>query len=185
MTKTRNAGSVKLGAAGKSTAVHSPIRMLNVPGFQALEDKLLIYSSLHGEVPPEVEKVACELSIKTFGVTHEDIEFEIPDEYWDYDVSSPECARIEKDYEEYESRFETTDISDEEVAEVLKRLGLDFYDDRGFPLRCTRWFSRQAEAAAKGIKGRMPDQDSADLERWARSMADAANSWPRRNKAKW
>jgi hypothetical protein len=30
-------------------------------------------------------------------------------------------------------------------------------DDRGQPLRCTKLMSRPAEAAAKGVKGKLPD----------------------------
>jgi hypothetical protein len=49
---------------------------------------------------------------------------------------------------------------------LLGLMGLDFSDERGQPLRCTKHLARAAEAAAMGIAGRLPDGKAAELEKF-------------------
>jgi hypothetical protein len=153
--------------------------MLDLPGFRDAEDKLLIYSSTRGDIPPEMEEMLERLCLSTFGVTFAATKFEWPEDYWHFEADSLERYRIENWFEEHERRFETTDLSEEEAVAVLKRLGLDFTDDQGHPLRCTRPLSRSAEAVAKGICGKMPDRSAASLSSWENKMATDAQNYLR------
>lgn len=172
--KARHAEWAKLGASRTPGQAHPMIRMLALPGFRTLEDKLLIYSRHRGAIPPDVEQAANELSLQTFGITQADTEFEWPEECEEF---SEEWERTQKQYERYECRFETTNLSEEDTVVSLKRLGFDFSDDRGIPLRCTKLFNRQAEAAAKGFKGRMPDRTSIGIEQWENNLQAAARAF--------
>ncbi len=154
--KPKYAEWAKLTAHRKSREVLAPIRVLNLPGFREIEDKFILYQSRSGHLPPEVESACEELSLKTFGTTRSATQFEWPDDYWDSDEYSPERDRIQRWFSEFERRFETEDLADDDRAAVLKRLGLDFTDDRGDPLRCIRVFSRQAEAPLRASGERCP-----------------------------
>lgn len=101
-----------------------------------------------------------------FGIVEADTEFEWADEYYSFTEGSAERWRIERWAAEHERRFKTPPLSDGDKAPVLKRLGLDFTDGSGNPLRCTRGLARQAEAAAKGLMGTMPRAEVADLADW-------------------
>jgi hypothetical protein len=173
--KARYAEWARLSVRPKSATPSAlPIRALDIPGFREIEDKVMLYASSHGETPPFVDIAANELSRKTFGITRRDTLFDVPERYWNLSETCDERIEIDERYSEYESQFETSDLCDEDRLMVLKRLGMDFSDERGFPLRCTRLFCRQVEAAAKGIAGKMPDRGLIGLERWASAMeADA------------
>ena len=84
---------------------------------------------------------------------------------------------IERRHREYEQRFQTTDLNDEDSVAVLRGLGLDFRDEHGRPLRCMMLLARQAEAAAKGIAGKLPDPVAARDERWETGLAEAAEAF--------
>jgi hypothetical protein len=77
---------------------------------------------------------------------------------------------IEDRYCDHEDQFETAEATDEEAVAALLVLGFDFRDGRGQPLRCTMLYCRQAEAAAKGIKGKMPDRAATGLESWEKKL---------------
>ncbi len=114
------------------------------------------------------------ISIEIFGITESDTLFKIPSGYDDLPGWSQELAEINDSWDLHEEQFETANATDDEAVAILLRLGLDFRDERGQPLRCTKLFSRQAEAAAKGIMGKMPDREGADLESWTTKMMQAA-----------
>lgn len=86
------------------------------------------------------------------------------------------------EHDRHEQRFETNDCSDDEAVEILLRLGLDFRDERGFPLRCVRLFRRQAEAAAKGIVGNMPECEAVSLKQWETTLEADARSFLKRRR---
>jgi hypothetical protein len=125
----------------------APIRVLDLPGIRQLEDRLLL--EMWHDL--DVDRVCHDL----FGITPSGL-FEMPDDF--SELSICERNRIGEAYEEYEKSFETGGgLTDDEEVKLLRSWGLDFTDDRGQPLRCTKLLSRVAEAAAKGIKGKMPD----------------------------
>jgi hypothetical protein len=56
--------------------------------------------------------------------------------------------------------------TDDQMMAVLAMMGLDFSDERGQPLRCTKHLVRVAEAAARGTAGKLPDREAAELEKF-------------------
>lgn len=170
--KKRHEQWLKLTSSSPHAAVlnvQPPIRVIDLPGFQEMEDKLLIYAPVRGTVTPELDWFINSLSEKTFGITENDT-FEDPEGYDDLPSWSEERQAINERYYEHEERFETSDASDEEAVTILLEYGLDFRDARGNPLRCTKLFARQAEAAAKSIMGKMPHRAAAGLESWAKAL---------------
>jgi hypothetical protein len=149
-------------------------RIRELPGFRELEDRLLLYWSAHGVLPPELENAINELSERTFGILRDETLFALPARYSDLPRWSDERQQIEDAWDEHEAQFETADATDDEAVAILTKLGLDFTDDRGQPLRCTKLMCRQAEAAAKGIMGRLPDRSSAALSRFETGLVEAA-----------
>lgn len=173
--------STNATTAGKPCG--SPIRILELPGFREIEDKLLLYSSPRGILSPELEDELNELSEKTFGILQVETLFELPDRYRDLPDPSEERFRIEVACYEFENQFETSDATDDEAVTALLTLGFDFRDDRGLPLRCTKQFMRQAEAAAKGIMGQMPDLGAAEAETWGSALEQDARLHRQKKKA--
>ncbi|MGH0227912.1 hypothetical protein NKZ03_17625 [Sinorhizobium meliloti] len=154
----------------EAKATPIPLRVLDLPGIQQLEDKLLLYQSRSGRVPPEISLLIDELGKTTFGITERDTRFEVPDDYSTLPEWSRERWEIDARYHAYEERFLTTEAIDDEAVAILLGLGLDFRDKHGWPLLCTRHFRRQAEAAARGIMGRMPDRAAVNLESWTKAL---------------
>jgi hypothetical protein len=102
----------------------------------------------------------------------------MPAYYWTLPDYNPEKWRLHKLWEEYEYQFETgDDLTDDETLEVLARFGLDFSDDRGQPLRCTKLLSRAAEFAAKGIKGKLPDRGEVQLAKFEESLTQQRDAY--------
>ncbi|TWG90999.1 hypothetical protein L598_006200000100 [Mesorhizobium sp. J18] len=151
-----------------------PIRVLDLPGFQEIEDKLCIYTPTRGALPPEMDAMIDDLSTATFGITANDTLFELPENYSRLPEWSDERIEIEDRYYDHEDQYETAEATDDEAVAILLLRGFDFRDARGQPLRCTLHFSGQAEAAAKGIKGRMPDRAAAGLESWTKKLEQEA-----------
>lgn len=150
----------------------SPIKVIDLPNIRRLEDILLLHPPVKGVFEPGAEEVIDAISRNTFGVTKREVEQAHPEEYWDYDDGSMEL----------ESPLETADMSDEEATKFLLDLGLDFRDDRNFPLRCTKYLALQAEVAAKGMMGKMPDRSSVGLQAWAENLEKEADAFKRRRK---
>ena len=160
----------------------TPIRTLDLRGFQEMEDKLLIYMPRRGELPPDVEEFVDDLSKRTFGVTRNDTLFKVPAGYDDLPLWSDERQNIDDRYDAHEGQFETADATDDEVVAVLLRLGLDFRDAQAKPLLCAKLFCRQAEAAAKRIMGKMPDRDQANLNSWTKALERDAEQHMKKKK---
>ncbi|WP_296744846.1 hypothetical protein [Mesorhizobium sp.] len=174
--KKRYAEWLKLTAAAEPDRALPlvPTRVLDLPGFDTIERKLLLYTTARSELPPALEVEVNDLSKKTFGITMSDTMFAFPAHYNALHEASQERWDIDDEFYEHEEKYETSEATDDEVVAILADLGLDFNDSRGFPLRCTKLFSRQAEAAAKGLLGKMPDRAAADLEVWGNALEEAA-----------
>ncbi|RUW57412.1 hypothetical protein [Mesorhizobium sp. M7A.F.Ca.US.008.03.1.1] len=151
--KKRHAEWLKL-TAGNMPAPPSPttrMRILDLPGFEAIERKLLLYTSARSELSPAMELEVDDLSEKTFGIIRNDTLFSFPSHYDDLHEASSERWRIDDEVCNHKEKYETGEATDDEAVIILAGLGLDFDDNRGLPLRCTKLFCRQAEAAAKGL----------------------------------
>ena len=144
-------------------------RILDFPGFQQLENDIVLAYRLNR--PPSSSRIE-ELSRITFGIAEADTKFE-----WlkalDGDENSNDAAlKIARNtHFKNEEKYETAEVGDEEAVKILLRLGFDFRDDRRLPLLLTKYFKRQAEAVAKGLKGKMPDlaalRKPLDDKKWA------------------
>ena len=158
---------------------HPPIPVRNLPGVAALERALLWGLTRRGPTSAEVDHEVNIVSEQLFGITRQDTEYSWPD--GDPPVRAIEdpwrISDVERRHLEYEQRFKTTDLSDEEAVVVLRGLGLDFTDEQGRPLRCTTFLSRQAEAAAKGIAGKLPDPVAANVHLWETGLTEARDAF--------
>jgi hypothetical protein len=71
-------------------------------------------------------------------------------------------------------------LMDVEVMEYLnEEYELDFSDEKGNPLRCTRILSLVAIAAAAGVAGRLPDKESVQNWNWAQKIEEEATNFSR------
>ncbi len=148
-----------------------PLRIIDLPGFDRMERMMRLDPPRRGVFSPEVEGYADYLSKETFEITKSDTEFVYSDEFSTYPKGSWEWHSVESDKDEHDEQYETADATDDEAVEILLRYGLDFRDkDRGHPLLCTKLFCRQAEAAARGIMGKMPDRQEAGLQSWTEKL---------------
>lgn len=73
--------------------------------------------------------------------------------------------------------YDTDHLPDDKVVAYFLPLGLDFRDDRGQPMRSTIFLARQAEAACKGIAGKLPDEHEADAREWEARLRKEAQSF--------
>jgi hypothetical protein len=126
------------------------VRMRDFPAVQQLEQNFLVYGPASDRTQHEVLKVCRDL----FGV----------DEHEIYGKAGAADCTTE---EEWYARMQHLDnavyaFMDVEAMEMLLGLGVDFRDERGNPLRCTNALALVAEAAAKGVAGRLPDRGEAD-----------------------
>ena len=141
-----------------------PIRIIDLPGVRVLEDRLLLSGRDRGHHEDMIALVSRDL----FGVGHFELQFKTPDEYRDLpSYAVREHLQLEKLWMVHENQFETgNDLTDDETVEVMARLGFDFTDDQGRPLRCTKFMSRPVEAAAKRIMGRLPDREEIQIRKF-------------------
>lgn len=147
------------------------IGMLGLPGFQRMEDLLLLHPPRQGDLSPQVEDYANHLSGETFGIVQNDTFFDLPSGYDDMPEWSPERCEIDAKWDAHEEQFETATATDDETVPILLKLGFDFHDHkRGQPMRSVMLFARQAEAAAKGIMGKRLDVEAARLEQFASAL---------------
>ena len=124
-----------------STAPNPVLIIRDLPGIDRLEDKLLLYRNRYEGIEEDFsEKAALEL----FGVSQAD-------------VGHAWCLQADL--------FTAFELTDDETMDAMLKLGIDFSDARGQPLRCTLYLAPAAELAARGIAGHLPDQDQAALNR--------------------
>lgn len=133
-----------------------PVRVLDLKGVRQLEDALLLRSTTRGEMTPEGERLCDDLCARIFGVTADDV---AGVEWTDL------TARQRFDFERLQP--------DAEQLAKLKRLGLDFSDEQGRPLRCTERFAVPALIASKGLlpQARMPEPGQGSLDRMEAKLA--------------
>ena len=164
----------------KMDSTRGVIRMLGLPGFQRMEDTLLLEPPQRGVMSPRVESLAEILSKETFGIIENDTRFELPEDY--DDLPANKRAAVDDEWTKHEDQFLSTEATDDEATDLLLELGIDFRDARGQPMRCVKLFARQAEAAAMGIAGKLPDIQAARLETWAEKMTREAEKHIRKKR---
>lgn len=154
-------------------AVRRTIVMRHLPLVLELENQLILRSDSRGRTVPGIEDRYIE---RLFGVQRGDTFRWYPDDF--DDLPANEQNRIDAEIDAYEEQFETgSDLTDDETVEVLLKVGLDFRDERGHPLRCTKFLARQAEAAARGLCGRLPDVEQAEADRFGSKLAAEAEAF--------
>jgi hypothetical protein len=179
--KARFAQWARLGSkTGKVPDFARPsiaIKILDLPGFRNLEDKYLIYSGPKGQPPHGVEEIAERLSLETFGIRVTDTDLPYPADYDSWPWDSDRHREFEEARERHDEQFETLDASDEEAVEILLGLGIDFRDELGNPMKSVSLFCLQAEAAVKGIAGRLPDRNTVNEKRMTMKLEDEAKAF--------
>jgi hypothetical protein len=145
------------------------ILIRDLPGFPEMEAKVRIQYNPNIETTPEFDRAIEALSRSTFGVTAADVW----EEYEKYeDVEDEES--LPQPVQNFIAAGVILQNSDDDAAEILRSLGIDFRDERGHPLHLTRFFRWQALGAVAGVKGSLPDPEVAELSRLTSSLeADA------------
>ncbi len=164
--KARYAEWAQLGAARKPPAGHpsSPVKIRELPGFNAVEDAALLYG---GE---RLESAADRFTRRHFDLVAGELEALRPS-----DDTSIHPAQLDREMELHPRRLLVDYLSDDETVEYLLTLGFDLRCNRGQPLRSTEAIAAQIEAAARGLAGKLPDRAAIEVESFeARIAADAA-----------
>lgn len=144
--------------------------MRKCDGIVEFETKLLLNPPRNSEIPPALEDYFDRLSTNLFGITRDDTRFKFPSNFDSLIEGTEEWWRIQSIADEYEDQFVTDYSADDEAVSTLLILGVDFRDDRGDPLRCTKLFGRQVTAAVLKIAGRLPDADALGLKSWENKL---------------
>lgn len=118
-----------------------------------------------------------DFSRKLFGITFSNANLDLNFEQIKK-LDSPEKEEEWEEWKEFlESQITTTDASPEGAVDTLLSLGVDFRSVDGYPLNMTRYLARQAEVAARGIMGKLPDQEKIRGDEWATNMLVARNEF--------
>ena len=144
------------------------IVMRDLAGFEDIEAKARIFYNPNYPTPPEFDQAVRDLSIATFGTTDQDVENALTqfDEIEDEDL--PMTAQA------YFGLIGAISNSDDDAVDILKQIGIDFRDAKGWPLLTTRFFRNVALAARCGIVGRLPNPEDQALRRIAGNLEQEA-----------
>ena len=151
----------------------------NLPGIDEVEALLRkieahpnpAWAPENDQLPKVVERV----SLQLFGITSADTELDyehLPSGEWE-----SENDRWEQNFHFAEYYFEVPgDDSEQDAVErgIWESLGWDVTNGSGEMLDCLYHFQRQIICAAKGLKGRLPNEEPSEEE-----AADAAERWAR------
>ncbi len=144
----------------------------DLPGFADIEAKVRLFYNPNLPTPPYLDHFIDAVSLKTFGT----VENEVWEEYGRHVGDGEDEYVEEEDLPQAVQHFIAAGVhiekSDEDAVNILRALGVDFRDERGWPLLCTRFFKWQALAAVARIKGVLPDIEEAGLSKLASSLED-------------
>ena len=144
------------------------IRLLDLPGAQALEDRAL----LHGGP----DQVGFDVHLESFCVAQFKTPPVIGQMFADADEHCDDNG--DKEYEEEGFDIRVMDlVMAEDIVDYLLTLGFDLRNDGGQPLLITKRIGLTIECVAKGVFGQMPDMEKADAERFGRGLAEMAKKW--------
>jgi hypothetical protein len=149
----------------------------NLPGIDEVEALLRkiqahpnpAWAPENDQLPKVVERV----SLRLFGITSNDtdLEFEqLPDDEWDSAI-----GQWEQNFHFAEYYAEVGgDDSEQDAVElgIWESMGWDVTNGSGEMLDCLVHFQRQIICAAKGLKGRLPNEEPSEEE-----AVDAAERW--------
>lgn len=148
----------------------SVLQVRKLEGIADLEGKLILSPPRNGEVTPDLEDMVDQLSIKHFGITNKDTQYEYPDGFENMVEGTAAWSSVQSHADDHEEMFSTRLMTDDETVLALLVWGIDFRDDRGDPLRCTKLLCRQVEAAALKIMGHLPSSDEVALKSLERRL---------------
>jgi hypothetical protein len=154
-----------LSKSKTNTQKMSPIEIRKIPSILTVERKLF-FTALPDQLEAELEELVDKTSFDVFGITEKQTKFNFPDDYEYLSSDSERRWQIDDEFEEHEADYLTAQEGELGSVEVLLRVGVDFRDENGFPLKCTRYLKRQAEIAAKGKMGKLPDITAINEANW-------------------
>ena len=158
----------------------SPLKIIDLPGFLTIEDRLLLGSAPNGEISTDLRLAIDELSKDTFEITEDDTLFMFPENFEKLSYSHKDDWEMKHDA--HEVQFQTPYVNNETAVQILLSLGFDFRDPYDQPLLCLRHFKRQVEAAARGICGKIPKHETADLNRFSTNLLREKEEFERRKR---
>lgn len=140
------------------------LRVIDLPGFRDMEARLLLGYMPGHPVSPELDDALKALSRSTFGIIEDDVSFPDLDSIFDSldEVGQEQFVELEN---RLAASFDRIGNSDDDALDELKSLGVDFSDDRGWPIRCTPFFKWQAFAAATRLAGELPNIEEMGLKK--------------------
>lgn len=154
------------------------IRIIDLPGFVRVEDLVRLYYRPDQPTSPEFDTAVKALSKETFGIEEQDALAKIDTVFDEWD----ELEELTEGHEAFYDAANLLERSNEDAAELLKGLGLDFTDAKGWPILCTRFFKWQALAAVTGLAGKLPDVEAAGLRRIESSLEAEAKRFMERGR---
>ena len=157
----------------------TPFKMATFPGVDALEGSLLLaerYTPLES-----FTKQIDEVSLAAFAITCKATQFVYPADYYEEGTPRSRILTLQAQRRKHESQFKADQMeTDEERAQYLLSLGIDFTRDGRVPLHCTWWLCRQAEAAAQGLfDATMPNSGVLSVGQFSDKLAAEAAVWMR------
>lgn len=157
--KTRHQQWARLGLGWKAPKP-PPIKIRDLPGYEALSSKVDLFAPIRGPWPPELDHAADLFTLRHFGVGRKDVPA--------HDLSDDDWNR--------------SDVQ-AEALDILLQLGVDASDGKGAALRGLRLIFSQIEAAAAGEAGRLPDRVVVEAERFGMNLAAEVEAHMARKRA--
>lgn len=155
-----------------------PTKLLNLPGFRRFEDRVLA-----GDPRWPWHEASDRLSSDTFDVTYNETlyldGYEPDQKEWGFEA----YGSFLQGRKDHELRFELSKAAyDEDRVAILLRLGIDFRNEAGQPLRCTKAFCRQAEFAIR-FRGWKPEKFLKRDDVWGGKLEAEAQKWMRNRRS--
>jgi len=186
--RVERAKSLEMFTAAEPKRVASramPFKMADFPGVDALEGNLLLASRSKSSPLDSFSEQIEKVSLAAFAITRKATEFDLPPEYLKDDTPRSRILTLQGQRRKHERNFKAYYMeTDEECAQYLLSLGIDFTRDGRVPLNCIWCLCRQAEAAAKGLFGAtMPNSGVLSVGQFSDKLAAEAAIWMRSKRA--
>lgn len=164
-------------------------RLIELDGVPEVEQAMCLPNAAWAPENDNLDARVEALSIRHFGRTAAQTEFEHPERFWDlYDDDDPyedegepalsEDRRYVHDQltaaHEWDLHFDALELPFEQQAPLWQALGWDVTGDDGKPLRCLNSFNRQLLAHIKGLPLLGEDLPDTAAESWGSRLADEA-----------
>ncbi len=139
--------------------------------------KLLLYTGRRTALNPELDDALNGVSRRLFGLVRAETEYDPPPYYWDLGGDDPERWRIDGLIDEFERQLKAAHLPEPEALQHLQALGVSFHGPMGEALHGLRHFDRQAELAALGLKGSLPEPVEVNHDALSTKLEDEARRW--------